>query len=591
MTDALSPARSREAEFGGVVLRLPGPLREQLDQAIGRAVEERWAARLWDRDTTLWTSDPQVARRIEGRLGWLDAPSTFAERATELEAFAEAVRAAGFTRALVCGMGGSSLAPEVLARSFPRSEHGLGLDILDSTDPEAVRAATERSDPATTLYLIATKSGTTTETLAFLAHLWELQDELHGSIPDSVPGDHFIAITDAGRPLEAIPHSDAFRSVFLNPADVGGRYSALTYVGLVPAALLGLDMASLLGDAQQMAQRCRALDASNPALALGASLAALARSGRDKLTLVIEPELAAVGSWLEQLIAESTGKHGTGIVPVDGESLGPPSAYGQDRVFVRLGRRSVSDWLATTDDALDALVDAGHPVIELALEGGEWLGGEFFRWEFATALAGAGLGIDPFDEPNVTESKDNTRRVLDRYHEAGDVFPEEPVLAESGHLRFVGDAALRLTDRQDDLVAELRRHLARIPPSGYLSLHAYLAPTPARDEALAHIQRSLRDATGRAVTRGYGPRFLHSTGQLHKGGTPSGAFIQLVAGHPADLPIPGRDETFGVLIDAQARGDLASLEAHDLPALCISLGDEPDVALAEFQTVLEQALG
>jgi glucose-6-phosphate isomerase len=570
-------------------MRLPAGLVAPVEGAIARAVEQRWADRLWARDTTLWTAEPRVAERIADRLGWLDAPASFAGRTAELTAFAAGVAAEGFERALVCGMGGSSLAPEVLARGFPRAQHGIPVHVLDSTHPESVRMATEASDPARTLYLIASKSGTTAETLSFLAHLWEVEEDLHGRVPMGKSGEHFVAITDPGPPLDAIPHSDAFRSVFLNPADVGGRYSALTYVGLVPAALMGLDLDGLLDDAGLMAERCRAPDASNPGLWLGAALGGLAREGRDKLTFLLEPQLAALGAWLEQLIAESTGKRGTGIVPVDGEPLGEVSAYGPDRVFVRIGRPAASDWRSRADALLDGLAAAGHPVVDIELRDGAWLGGEFFRWEFATAVAGAELGIDPFDEPNVTESKDNTRRVLERFHDEG-ALPAVDDLVHEGRLRLRGDAPLRLTEPVGDMVGELRRHLERARPNGYICLQAFLAPTEERERALREIQGLLRDRTGRATTFGWGPRYLHSTGQLHKGGPPLGCFIQLCGEPTGDLPIPGREESFGILVDAQARGDFDSLQAHELPVLRVDLSDDPDAGIVELRAALERAL-
>lgn len=589
------------AAGSGTRLRAPGPLVNAVEAATQRALAEHWAARIWARDTTVWTADPRVASSIAGRLGWLDAPVHFKEQLEELDGFGAGIRAAGFSQAVVCGMGGSSLAPDVLARSFARSAHGLPVHVLDSTDPDAVRAAESLEENGPSLYLIATKSGTTTETLSFLASFWEREGEQVGRIPVARRGDSFVAITDPGENLKAIPHSDLFREVFLNPEDIGGRYSALTYVGLVPAALLGLDLEELLVDAALMADRCRPDTASNPGLALGVAMGALAARGRDKLTLVLEPDLAAFGGWAEQLIAESTGKKGIGIVPVDGEALASPDRYGPDRVFVRLGRASSAAWRAETEPELEALVQAGHPVIDLPLDDQQWLGGEFFRWEFATAVAGAVLAVNPFDEPNVTESKENSRAVLERYHDDGHL-PEEPVLAQEGRLQLVGDAPLRLTsetarasgtasDAAGSMVAELRRHLERAGPSSYLGVHAYLAPTDARTDALRGVQGLLRDRTMRASTLGYGPRFLHSTGQLHKGGPHTGCFIQLVCGHPDDLPIPGRRETFGVLIDAQALGDFASLQSHELPVVRVHLSDDPDAGLEEFRRALEAALG
>jgi glucose-6-phosphate isomerase len=570
-------------------LRLPAELRAQVEEAIDRAVTDRWVARLWSHDTTLWTEDEKVAGLIANRLGWLEVPIVFRERIEELEAFAGAVRAEGFEAALVCGMGGSSLAPEVLARSFPLAELGLPVRVLDSTAPDAVRAAQTASDPRRTLYLIATKSGTTTETLSFLAHFWQVADDLHREVPRTLPGEHFAAITDPDRSLEAIPHTDLFRNIFLNPVDVGGRYSALTYVGLVPAALMALDLRSLLDDAVLMAERCREPEARNPGLWLGMTLATLARAGRDKLTFVIEPRIASFGAWAEQLVAESTGKRGVGIVPVDGEAPGPVDVYGSDRVFVRLGGVTDGEWRGSTDAFLDALVAAGQPVIDLTLAQGEGIGAEFFRWQFATAVCGAALDIDPFDEPNVTESKDNTRRVLEHYRHTGEL-PADELIASEPPLSLVGDAPLRLAERRSGFAEELRRHLDRARPGGYIALQAYIAPTPERDAALRGLQQLLRDRTGRATTVGYGPRYLHSTGQLHKGGPPIGCFVQLVADHPTDLPIPGRQETFGTLIEAQAQGDFTSLEGHELPVLRVHLSADPDAGLEALRTALEQAL-
>jgi glucose-6-phosphate isomerase len=493
----------------------------------------------------------------------------------ELTAFGESVAAEGRTDALVCGMGGSSLAPEVLAHVFPRSASGLRIHVLDSTDPAAVEAAATASDPAATLKIIATKSGTTTETLSFLASFWHHEQERVGRFPARDAGNAFVAITDPGRSLDAIPHSDVFRETFLNPEDVGGRYSALTYVGLVPAALQGLELDALVEDSRIVADRCRSQDSDNPGVTLGAAMGALAVAGRNKLTFVIEPELAPLGAWLEQLIAESTGKQGTGIVPVDGESLGEPACYGTDRVFVRLGRTSDAAWRATTDAALDALFAAGHPVIDITLEGGAWVGGEFFRWEFATAIAGIVLGINPFDEPNVTESKENTSRVLAQF-ETTHALPDVHTLAIAGE--------------RSALVESLREHLGAAEGDAYHAICAFIAPTPERTALLRAIQEQLRDGTHHATTMGYGPRFLHSTGQLHKGGPPQGCFLQLVCGHPADVPIPGRKETFGVLIDAQALGDFESLQAHGRPVLRIHLGDDPDAGLAQLAGLLEEAL-
>jgi glucose-6-phosphate isomerase len=563
-----------------------------LDRLIARAREERWAERLFARDASLWSDDPAVQAAIAERLGWLDAPGHFAEETGPLEAFGEAIRDAGFTTAIVGGMGGSSLAPEVLRKTFGDGGDWLELRILDSTDPAAVAAALDDRYPLETLMIVASKSGTTAEPLAFQAEAWEriraalLARHLH----DESPGDFMVAITDPGHGLEAIPHHNDLREVFLNPPDVGGRYSALTYVGLVPGSLIGLDLDPFLDSARSMLEACRAADpATNPGLALGIALGAHATNGRDKLTLVADPEIAGFGAWVEQLIAESTGKHGVGIVPVDLEPLGAAGAYGPDRVFVRLtladsAGPAKAPGGTSADDLLAALEAAGHPVIRIALDDPIDLAGEFVRWEVATAIAGVILGIDPFDQPNVEEAKEHTRRALAAIEAGG-----------TGHDAGPGSAAgsdvpsyVLATD--PNLGAELRTHLRSLKPNGYAALQAYVAATPSRDEALARIRALLRDRTRRATTAGYGPRFLHSTGQLHKGGAPIGWFLQLTADHPADRPIPGKAYTFGQLIDAQAAGDLGVLHGHGLPVLRVHLGPDPDTGLAALERAIETAL-
>lgn len=583
----------------GVDARLPHPDLETVYAAeFRRAREEEWARRLWDRDASLWASDATVAARIADRLGWLDAPAEFTERIDSLEAFGDAIRDAGFRTALVAGMGGSSLAPQVLAGLFPDVDDYVEVRALDSTDPATVAATFGSLDPDTTLVIIATKSGTTTETLAFRAYAWDwahraLRAE-HRGRRDFV-GAFFVAITDEGKPYESIPDVVDFREAFLNPPTVGGRYSALTYVGLVPASLLGIDLEPLLDGARRMAESCRLDDPSeNPGLALGLLLGTLARAGHDKLTFIMDPAIAALGPWLEQLIAESTGKQGVGIVPIVDEPLGTVGTYAHDRVFVRVSLAG-SPPGETTPDGLDAeallaaLAAAGHPVVRIGMDDPIDVGAEFVRWEVATAVAGIVLGIDPFDEPNVTESKENTRRELDReqWHESGRA--PDPIARGEG-LTLHGDTPLRLTAGDGTVDGEMRRHVARIRPNAYLALQAFVAPTPERDARLASIRRLLRDRTRRATTAGYGPRFLHSTGQLHKGGAPIGWFLQLTADRPVDAPIPDAPYTFGRLIDAQAAGDFKALEDHDLPVLRVHLGEDVDAGLASLERVLARTL-
>ena len=565
------------------------------DDVVARARAERWAERLFERDTTLWSTDEGVQEAIADRLGWLDAPAHFSDQIPALEGFAAGIREAGFRNAVVMGMGGSSLAPDVLHRTFGVEPGWLELRILDSTDPDAVRAILDPLDPLETLYIVASKSGTTTEPLAFQAAAWaRLEAALRARGSDQSPAEFMVAITDPGKGVEAIPHHDDLREVFLNPPDIGGRYSALTYVGLVPAALLGLDLDALLPRATAMLDRCRDPEpTTNPGVSLGLAMGALARAGRDKLAFLADPAIRSFGAWAEQLIAESTGKHGTGIVPVDLEPLADPAAYGHDRVFVRLAAAGSGGW-PEADRLVEQLAAGGHPVIRIELDDPLDLAAEFVRWEIATAIAGAVLGIDPFDQPNVEEAKERTRRLLanrSRGADGSDDAPAPAVPTLAGErLALFGDAPLRLTAGDGTVVGELRRHLARRRPNAYLALQAFIAPTGTRDDALARIRALLLDATACATTAGYGPRFLHSTGQLHKGGPPTGWFLQLTSDHPNDLPIPGWPYTFGQLIDAQAAGDFAAIEAHDLPILRVHLGRDPEAALAELEHALGEAL-
>ena len=563
--------------------------------AVERASAEEWATRLFARDVTLWSTDPHVGEAISDRLGWLDAPAHFADRVAGLEGFGDAIVDEGYTTAVVAGMGGSSLAPDVLHRTFGSLEGYLAVRILDSTDPAYVSATLDDLDPLRTLVLIASKSGTTTEPNAFLAYAWSRAEAALRAIPHhryEHSGAYFAAITDPGKSAEAIAHTDDFREVFINPPDIGGRYSALTYVGLVPASLIGIDLDALLASASAMLGACREPDpAINPGISLGLAIGTLAKAGRDKLTFLADEEIGSFGAWAEQLIAESTGKHGVGIVPVDLEPLGAVGVYGEDRAFVRL---SLTGTAGGARAALAmALEEAGHPVIRIEIADPIDLGAEFVRWEVATAIAGAVLGIDPFDQPNVEEAKQLTRDALaavgrGRSAARGDA-TEDPIAAGDG-LTLYGDAAVRLSAGSGNVTRELARHLARRLPNAYLCLQGFIAPSRARDEAFARIRTMLRDRTGCATTAGYGPRFLHSTGQLHKGGAPIGWFLQLTADHPADVEIPAWPYSFGQLIDAQAAGDFAAIESHDLPILRVHLGADPDAGLAALERALAAAL-
>jgi len=503
-----------------------GALSPKVDSRLSQLREKDVVRRIWARDHTVWRTEPA---QIADRLGWLDVVDQMLEEARALREFAGGLRDEGFTTAVLLGMGGSSLAPEVLHAAFGTRD-GLDLKVLDTTDPAGIQAVEDAIDLGSTLFIVASKSGGTIETLSHFAYFWE-------KLPQ---GGHFIAITDPGSPLDALAREHGFRKIFRNPPDIGGRYSALSYFGLVPAALIGADVAALLDRAHEMLHACHYCVPveQHPGAWLGAVLGEAALSGRDKLTLVLPHEIATFGTWVEQLIAESTGKDGKGIVPVAGEPVGAPDVYGDDRIFVAIGDHN----------GLQALEDAGHPVIRLPYRDALQLGGEFFRWEFATAVAGHVLGIQPFDQPDVQEAKDATSRVL---AEGVDSLPEP---------------------------GDLRSLLAQVHAGDYIAIQAYTARTTDIEATLQRARVALRDRYRVATTVGYGPRFLHSAGQLHKGGPNTGVFIQIVGDDPDDLAVPGRPFTFSRLKRAQAIGDHRSLQARDRRVARVTLEQLQEVA-------------
>jgi len=533
--------------------------------------------RIWASDPRAFTEDTAHDKSIRNRLGWLRSPEHFTLQIAALEGFGDGIRDAGFDTAVVMGMGGSSLAPDVLRRTFGSAEGYPALRILDSTDPAAVAAVMDDLDPLETLWIVASKSGTTTEPLAFQAAAWAIVEAaLEARKADQQPGEFFAVITDPGKSLEAIPHHDDLREEFLNPPDIGGRYSALSYVGLVPAALIGLDLDSLLAAATMELAESREPDPRhNGPVLLGLTIGGLARNGRDKLTFLTDPSIESFGAWLEQLIAESTGKHGTGIVPVDLEPQRPADGYGADRVFAAISVKGSSpDSVAA---AADALARAGQPVIRIELDDPIDLAAEMVGWEIATAIAGAVLEINPFDQPNVEEAKQLTRKVLAQ--------PADGATAASGD-----DGGILIRAHDVDSLAELLHPtLAALEPRNYIAIQAFIAPSAAVDEAIAALRRALAPA-GCATTAGYGPRFLHSTGQLHKGGPPTGVFLQLTADHPVDREIPDWPYTFGRLIDAQAHGDREALRSHDRPVIHVHLGANLVDDIATLERAISRAL-
>jgi transaldolase/glucose-6-phosphate isomerase len=559
-----------------------GRRKEAAEQGLAFASKKKMATRLWARDSALWSDDPRHQAVAKERLGWLDVTQKMRHDAFELASFAREA-AQRFRHCVLLGMGGSSLCPDVLARVFRKQPGGLDVRVLDSTAPDAVRNAVAGFDLARTLFLVSSKSGTTTEVNSFYRHFRSLMDALEAGTPgqlaqhdaqsQSGAGSHFVAITDAGSPLHQLAKKEGFWRTWVNPEDIGGRYSALSFFGLVPAALLGLDVGKLLDEADRaaLASHARVPINENLAIRLGAIAGGCARSSCDKLTLLLSPRLRPFGAWVEQLIAESTGKSGRGIVPVDGEPVGSPDKYGNDRLFVALWLEG--EHAPEHERAVQALAEAGHPVLRWEVGGEYGLAGEFFRWEIATVIMGAILEIDPFDEPNVAEAKEKTKALL-----AGGKLPSlEPTLRGSGVALFCSPqhaAALRAaTEGASDPARWLAAHLRGAADGDYVALHGYVVPSDGIRAEFEKLQGQIRDATGRACTFGFGPRFLHSTGQLHKGGANNGVFVQVTVDGGTDIPIPGQPYGFATLFAAQARGDLEVLQARGRRALRVHVED------------------
>lgn len=554
-----------ETEWQRMETRL-GDYEKAINGALGAMAQEAIIDRIWKHDPTVWQADVSAqspAAEITNRLGWLHIASAMKENIPRLDGLVNDLREEGYTDALLLGMGGSSRAAEVFRKTFGVEDGYLDLAVLDSTDPGAVLAQLERVDLSNTLFIVASKSGTTTETLSFFRFFYNEVIELPG---EEHVGGHFVAITDPGSPLADLARRLAFRDVFLNDPNIGGRYSALSFFGLVPAALIGIDVERLLDSALTLASGCEScvLTGDNLGARLGAVLGELTKAGRDKVTLVISPSLASFGAWAEQLIAESTGKSGTGILPVEGEPLGPPEAYGDDRVFVHVRLEG--------DDAYDAqlvrLAEAGHPLVQLNLRDLYDLGEQVFLWEMAVAVAGYRLGIHPFNQPNVEAAKMRARRMVERYQSEGE-------LPTGESSPFAPDV--------------LNEFLSRAPDGGspsphserpYIALQAYVQPTLRMDAALLALRTQLRDRYKLATTIGYGPSFLHSIGQLYKGDAGEGLFIQLTADAPRDADIPTEagspqsDITFGVLEQAQALGDRQAMEEAGRRVIRFHLGED-----------------
>ncbi len=577
-TSSNSSERERSS-LGGLLPQVEGRLRLIGDKQI--------VARIWEKDPSVWKKDDaNVQQGIKNRLGWLDTAHVMQERAADLTGFARQVKDEGYTSVVLLGMGGSSLAAEVMYRVFGTAESYPRFFMLDSTEPGTIAAIERRIEPGNTLFLVSTKSGDTTETLSFYRYFREKVDAAKGA----KAGENFAAITDPGSPLETLAKKEGFRKTFLNMPDVGGRYSALTYSGLVPAGLMGIDIAALLNKVDAMA-RVSAPGVSpkdNPGVWLGAVIGECYKEGRDKVTITTSPDLDSFGLWAEQLIAESTGKEGKGVVPVVGEPLGRPSAYGHDRLFVYLHVDGSSE--SHQEHALQKLEDTGHPVVRLNMSSKLDLGAEFFRWEMAVAVAGAIIGINPFNEPNVQESKDNTKSLLDVFEKQRRLPEGDPILEADGLALYGNGEALSRAGSQGTLQSALQAFFSTVRQGDYVAIMAYIPSTGEQEELLHDARVAIRDGLRVATTFGYGPRFLHSTGQLHKGGPNRGAFIQVTSDSKRDLPVPGASYSFGTLIRAQAMGDFQTLQEHGRRAICLHIKGDLSEGVEHVREAIKSAL-
>ncbi len=519
---------------------------EPAHRAAQALLDQHVIGRIWRRDVSVWTPEAggDAAKSIADRLGWLDVPTGMRPEIDRVEALAEGARGEGMTTLNLLGMGGSSLCAEVMRAVYGVREGFPRIVVMDTTDEASIAGAVSRLDPRRTLFLVASKSGGTIEPASMEKLFWARMSDAVGAGARS----HFIAVTDPGTELARLAERRGYRKVFLNPPDIGGRFSALSLFGLVPGAVVGAPMRAMLSGSADMAEGCRQENHQNAGLQLGAFIGAAAASGRDKLTVVLPPSLAALGLWIEQLVAESTGKHGQGALPVVDEPLGTPADYGGDRCFVAIS----TDRDAPDANRLDALAAAGHPVLRLSTRIAG-LGAEFFRWEFATAIAGAILGINPFDEPNVSEAKEKTKAIL----AAPDFSGGTPVASAGGvsvySSRFKGSAPA-------DVV---RAAIASLQPRDYIAFLSYLPADPAIESAVAGIRTSIRTHTRAASTFGVGPRYLHSTGQYHKGGPNTLVAFVLTGEDETETSIPDAPYTFKQLKRAQAVGDFQTLEAHN----------------------------
>jgi transaldolase/glucose-6-phosphate isomerase len=582
--------QSKEAG-AGKINRLTYKLPERLAAAVKGSLAE-WRAqgkvrKLWGRDASLWTGKDEAEW-----LGWLGITNGQLAHIQRLTRISEVAKSAGFSHVLLLGMGGSSLCPEVMKMTFGKISGYPELHVLDSTDPAQVKAFENKVDLKNTLFIVSSKSGSTLEPNIFKQYFFDRVKQLVGL---KEVGRRFIAITDPGSKMQQVAESDGFRRVFFGWANIGGRYSALSDFGLVPAAIMGVDVAKFLDRTEEMVYACMPSVPveENPGVVLGAILGVAAnRFGRDKVTIIASPGIYDLGAWLEQLVAESTGKEGKGLIPIDREALGKPDVYGRDRLFVYLRLRSAPD--AAQDQSVAELERAGHPVVRIGIDDPYDLGEEFFRWQIATAVAGSILGIHPFDQPDVEASKTATRKLTAEYEKSGALPAETPIFTTEGIKLFTDEknaaALTQMLNGYQTLAGYLKAHLNRLLAGDYFALLAYIEMNEAHERALQAMRQGVRDAKRVATCLEFGPRFLHSTGQAYKGGPNTGVFLQITCDDAVDLPVPGQKYTFGVVKAAQARGDFQVLAERNRRALRVHLGSDVVAGLGILQAAITAAL-
>jgi glucose-6-phosphate isomerase len=566
---------------------LPHELRGTVDQAAADWTANNKVGRFWQKDPGLWTRDGE-----EKWLGWIDIVERQQKDEAAFAALAADVKATGFKSVLLLGMGGSSLCPEVLSVTFGQQAGFPALHIVDSTDPAQVKAAREKVNLAETLVVVASKSGSTLEPNILKQYFF---NEMKEAVGAEKAGSHFLAITDPGSKMEQVAKADGFRHIFYGDPQIGGRFSALSNFGVVAATVAGLDTGKLLAEAAKAVASAKLAPAENPAVKLGLLLGSAANAGRDKITIFTSPEIYDLGAWMEQLIAESTGKLGKGITPVDREAIASPEVYGNDRIFVYIRYSGTADKAA--DAALDAkvadLAASGHPVIDIAIADLYEIFGQFFTWEVATAVAGSVMGINPFNQPDVESAKIETRALTEEYEKTGKLAVREPVLVDKGIKVYATAeyaAKLKAAGADQTLAGYLKAHLDQIQPGDYFAALAFLPMFTEYEATIQGLRHKVRDKKHVATCLGFGPRFLHSTGQDYKGGPNSGVFLQITADHAVDVAIPEQKLTFGVVIDAQAAGDLAVLESRGRRALRVHLGTDVAAGLKTLTAAVDQAL-